>query len=126
MEDDPTDPSKIIIDQRKLDNDVVLVISDDTIALRIRAITEGPYAQAFEHDLTRIQLGQPPMPPVVIGSLNQAIDNVNEDIPFRERIRGYESIIIFVSATILAYVIINHWQDIFSFMGRSAHNASTF
>ena len=124
MEDDPTDPSKIIMDQRKVDNDLLLAISDERIASRIQAIAQGPYAHAFEQDLTRIQLGEPPLLPIV-GALNEAIDNVNDDVPLRERIRGYESIIIFVSATILAYVIINHWQDIFSFMGRSAHNALT-
>jgi hypothetical protein len=39
MEDDPTDQSKVIMDQRKVDNDLMLAISDEHVASRIQAIS---------------------------------------------------------------------------------------
>src|ERR1700677_2560277 len=41
MEDNPNDPSKIIMDQRKIDNDLMLMTSEQRIASRIQAIAQG-------------------------------------------------------------------------------------
>jgi len=114
MQDDPTDRSKVIMDQPKLNNSL---ISDEQMALRIAAIVTGPHAQAFNQDLTRITLGDP-----VVGALNQTIANVIEEVPLQEHSNGFKAIIIFIGATVLGYILLNHWEEIFSFMGRNAHH----
>jgi hypothetical protein len=88
-------------------------ISDDAIRNRVNAIAQGPYREEFNARLLELQHANP----VVPGSLNDAIDNVDGNT-IRDRIRGYEAVVIFAGATILAYFIINHWRDLFSLLGR--------
>jgi hypothetical protein len=120
MDEDPTDPVRNAMNQRKIDNDLLVEISDQAMESRIHAIVAGPNAAAFQQDLLAIANGN-----IEIGALNEAIDNVDGNASVRDRIRGYESIIIFVAATVLAYVIINHWRDVFSFIGGGAQNTLT-
>jgi hypothetical protein len=107
--------------QHRLDNDLLFDIHQEAIIVRLQAIASSHRAPEFFEEVRRIQA-------LVTnntehGALASTLNNINEDIPFRERTRGYEAVLIFGSAVIIGYLIINYWEDIFSFLGRTARHA---
>src|SRR5271169_3453555 len=100
MQNDDNNNNNIIekeMAQRRIDNDLLFEVTQPVLE-RINILANAQDRQTYYQEMLEIQQG----------ALNAVIDNVHEETSIRERIRGYEAVLIFVGVTAIGFLVINY------------------